>query len=355
MGRGALERLLLAGMVSVACATPKPLPPMESPCLGLEEPRRAPRRDYPDSEWVVGLGRVSGGWSSATMEERARAAAQREVASQLLVRVQSTLDVTESDSTSAGASSRVEQKSRSVVDELPLPGLRQVQTCFDPATMTTMALAAMHRGEAARALTKLHGDEARQLREQVTELRTLLDGRSTLQALKLAGGLNEGARRFRAQSLLSAALGLDESEPALVKELSAMLQELAKQKQIAVTRKGRMGEAAFAPLASTATDVATAAGWKAVGAAQALVHLELTVEECQQQRVMQLGGLRVRCALSYALVETKSGQLLDSGQAPPLESVGANEAMALAAAVRQGQPAFQRALSQTLSTLGASR
>ncbi len=347
--QGGVAALLLEVVLTGCAHAPPPAAPRESACAALDDRSRPPRRQFPEPEWIVGVGHVSKDWTRPSVDTRAQAEAdaQREIAAQVLVSVQSTLDMEERQTNDA-YSSDARLKILTEIEKIRLPGIRQVQTCVDPATSEAVALAVLNRAEAMRAIDKMHKKDAEEISGRISQFRSMVSSGRTLQALKETSSLGEEALRFRSQSLMMAALGLEESQPALARDLQAALAELRNQRLVAVVRKGRAQEPVFAPLATEAQSAATASGWKAAAPGRELVRIEISVDECQAQPVVALNALRVRCPASFALVEAKTGEVIESGEAQMLEAVAGNRNAAVADAVRLGLREFAKRLRQTL-------
>ena len=333
-----------------ACAHAPPAPHVD-PCLGLTTTSKAPRRDYPEPEWIIGVGHSTGAYTQEQADESARTAAATAVASQLLVRVRSEFTSDESESSSGGGSYEARQKLRSTVDDIALPGLVQVATCFDPDTLRTTALAAWHRGRGSEAMSRLLTQSRSDAQEGETRLRGLLEDGRILAALEEVPRLAALQHRLEAQATMATSLGATSTDDTTARKLAALLGTIDAERRLAVVRSGRASEAAFAPLASEAAKLATSLGWKVVAEGRALARLELSVEACQQQVVRALGAVRTSCPVTIALSDAKGGATSSSGQVQ-LDGAAASPDLAVAVAVKQGLRAFEAAAKEVLSPVG---
>jgi hypothetical protein len=335
----------LVGFVA-ACAHGPAVPPVD-PCLGLTHSSKAPRRDYAEPEWVVGVGHSTGAFTHEQADQSARAAAAAAVASQLLVRIRSDFTSDESESSAGGGAYEARQKLRSTVDA-DLPGLVQVATCFDPESLRTTALAAWHRGRGARAMERLLAQSESDAAQGSTRLRGLLADGRILAALDELPALSALQRRLESQRAMATALGASPSGDTAAGGLATLLADVDDQRRLAVVRTGRASEASFAPLGAEAARVATSLGWKVVAEGQSLARLELSVESCQQQSVRAIGAVRASCPVSLALSEGRTGMTSASEQVR-LEGAAATTELAVAVAVKQGLIAFEAAAKSLLS------
>ena len=331
---------VLAALLLAGCAHAPPPGPPPDPCAAYEEPGSSLRRPYSGPEWVVGVGHASGVLSAEELREKANASAASDVASQLLVRVQSTLDVDERSSSEFGAITRVQSRTRAEVKATDLPGLRYLGTCNNPWTLTTVSVAVLHKGEARDAMVRLLAEDAEAIRAGVQRARASLASGSVVQALSHARGLAAVDERRKANARLAATLGDATVRTEATEELAALGGALASRKTVLLTHAGEASEVLGTQAMEAVGSAVTQAGWRVNRSGPAALKVHVAVGTCSWQEMAAVGGVRTRCPVDVALWDEASGQLVRSFQSH-LEGVGPNRQRAAAEALRKGAGALQ--------------
>lgn len=346
-----LCRGLVALALAAGCATaPPPVP--ANPCAALEEAGSAVRRPYSGGEWVVGVGHASGSpipLTPAEAKEKADAAAAREVAGQLLIRVQSTLTVDEHDSSITGSTVDMRNKTKTDIAATDLPGLKFVSTCTNPWTATTTSLAVLHKGEARAALERLLKEEAEGIEAGVQRARAGAS-KSVVGVLSLVKQLGARRQRWQANARLVDALGGAGTRQDPTEAFSQLQAEILSRKTVAVVTMA--DSSGGAPrLAELVTATVTKAGWK-VDADRPALKVSLSVGGCSRQPLPAVGGFRVRCPADVQLTDGPGARVVRSFQLP-IEGTGADPNVAFENGVRKAAPLFQKDLTDALSAVEA--
>ena len=284
---------------------------------------------------------------------RAEASASARVVSQLLVKVQSDLSVRERES-STGASYDTTRRTRTQVERVQVPGLRIVDSCYDPRSGTAAAFAALDRVEAAAAIAQSQTTEAKALDDEAQRLLTDENEGRLLSALLRSSALGGRLEQWRRQEALSVALGNAPSLSAGVAALNSRRDQLAGRKLARVVRKGVASEPSFEPLAANIAGAVGGAGWQLAGSGAVPLIILISVDGCTQQPIPMLEATRTRCALSVSLVDAATGAALRTVPLASLEGVGASRTAALGEAVRQAAAPLARSVREALDSLSAN-
>ena len=343
--------IVIATGLMGACAH---TPPPPDPCAGFDDVNAEPISSYPSSQWIVGTGRVSGTLTSAEADDKARAAAANTIASQILVRVQSQLEVYERESSRESDSiSITQQKIQVSVDDLQLPGLRQIRTCYSPGTLTTAALAVLNRREAQSSAGKLLEEQARTMDEQLTQLNAETRAKSWLAAIARIPELEQLGKRYQTQLAVATALGATATPATSARDLDLALKDLRTKKTFSVERRGEASDPAFEPLAYEAGRVATELGWRSASSGNTAIRIELSLGECSDQAMGSIGGVKVRCPASFSVIDTRTGATVRTTTTQYLEAAGRTRSIALGVAVKKNASAFGKALREAVGALSA--
>jgi hypothetical protein len=347
----ALAHLALALPLWAACAhKPPPLPP--DPCASLDDASSPVRRKYAGPDWLVGVGHATGLMSPDEQRRQAEASAAAGISAQLVVRVQSSLEVNETSSSLAGASSRVDARTRAEVVASDLPGLRVVEACRSPSGFNTTVLSVLNRAEAREALARMLQDDGAALAAGTDRLKGLVAARAVVSAVAPSRQLAESARRWRANARIAQALGAQPPPSDPAGAVDALAAELAAARLGHVERTGAAGDATYAVLDEAAGSAVTAAGWRLDDASRANLRVRLGVSGCGAQPIPALSGVKVSCVLDVQLVEAARGDVLRSLQVP-FEGVGRQERQASADAARKAAGALRKPLEAAITALEA--
>jgi len=331
-----------------------PVAPPRSVCddVGSNEARAR----FASDRYVVAVGQGASADPAdpeSDARNRAEASATARVVSQLLVKVQSDLSIRERES-STGASYDATRRTRTQVERVQVPGLRIVDSCYDPRTGTAAAFAALDRVEAAAALAQTQAAESRALDDEAERLLTDENEGRLLSALLRSTSLGGRLEQWRRQEALSAALGNPPSVSAGVTALNSRRDQLAGRRLARVVRKGVASEPAFEPLASNIAGAVGGAGWKLAGSGAVPLIIVISVDACTQQPIPMLEATRTRCALSVALVDAATGAALRTVPLASLEGVGASRTAALGEAVRKAAAPLARSVREAIDSLGVA-